>query len=153
VAITLRVNDQEYAVDAGPMTPLVTVLREQLGLTGTKMACGEGFCGSCLVRVDGEPLASCLLPIGLVGDRPVQTIEALAPDAANLTPLQQALKDHDAVQCGMCFPGMIMTLTDLLRRHPQPDAATVRDELTGNICRCTGYELIIEAAVAAGGAR
>jgi carbon-monoxide dehydrogenase small subunit len=147
VTVTLTVNGQEHAIDAGPMTPLATVLRERLGLTGTKLGCGEGFCGSCLVLVDGEPLASCLLPIGLVGDRRVTTIEGLADDALSLTPLQQALKDHDAVQCGMCFPGMIMTLTDLLRRRPQPDAPSIRDELTGNICRCTGYERIIEAVL------
>ena len=147
--IRLRINGLEQRVDAAPMTPLAVVLREQLGLTGTKLACGEGFCGSCLVRVDGEPLASCLLPIGLVGDRAVQTIEAVAPDAEKLSGLQQAFKDHDVVQCGMCFPGMVMTLSDLLERDPDADAAAIRRELTGNICRCTGYERIIAAALAA----
>jgi aerobic carbon-monoxide dehydrogenase small subunit len=150
VTESLRINDRDYVVDAGPMTPLATVLREQLGLTGTKVACSEGFCGSCLVRVAGEPVASCLLPVGLVGNRPIQTIEAVAPDAGHLTPVQQALKDHDVVQCGMCFPGMIMTLSDLLQRRPDADAGAIRRELTGNLCRCTGYELIIGAALAAG---
>lgn len=153
MATALIVNDQLCSVDAPPLTPLVTVLRDELGLTGTKQACGEGFCGSCLVRVDGRPMASCLLPLGLVGERRVHTIEALAPGQSELTPIQQALKEHDAVQCGMCFPGMVMTLADLLARDPQPDARTVRSELTGNICRCTGYERIIEATLAAAQAR
>lgn len=150
MSLTIHVNGEPHVLDISPLTPLARVLREQLALTGTKVACGEGFCGSCLVRVDGLPLASCLLPVGLLGDRPVQTIEALAGDGDRLTPLQQALKDHDAVQCGMCFPGMVMTLSHLLERDADPDAQAVREALTGNICRCTGYERIVQAALDAG---
>lgn len=150
MSLTIHVNGEARVVDAAPMTSLAVVLREQLALTGTKLACAEGFCGSCLVRVDEVPVASCLLPVGLLGERRVQTIEAVAPPGARLTSLQQALKDHDAVQCGMCFPGMIMTLSHLLEREPLPAAETVRAELTGNICRCTGYERIVQAALDAG---
>jgi carbon-monoxide dehydrogenase small subunit len=152
--LSLTVNGEARAVDAPPLAPLASVLRDQLALTGTKVACGEGFCGSCLVWVDGEPLASCLLPIGLVGERAIVTIEGMAPGSQSLTPLQQALKDHDAVQCGMCFPGMVMTLTHLLERVSAPAPEAVRESLTGNICRCTGYERIVEATVELGrGAR
>jgi aerobic carbon-monoxide dehydrogenase small subunit len=147
--IAFTVNGQERTVDAPPLTPLSTVLRERLHLTGTKVACEEGFCGACTVLVDDEPAASCLVPVAHVAGRSVRTVESLAA-GAELSPLQAALQANDAVQCGMCFPGVLMSLTALLARDPAPGEEAVREALVGNICRCTGYEQIVEAAVAAG---
>jgi carbon-monoxide dehydrogenase small subunit len=147
--IAFTVNGQERTVDAPPLTPLSTVLRERLHLTGTKVACEEGFCGACTVLVDDEPAASCLVPIALVAGHCVRTVESLAA-GAELSPLQAALQANDAVQCGMCFPGVLMSLTALLARDPAPGEEAVREALVGNICRCTGYERIVEAALAAG---
>ena len=147
--IAFTVNGQERTVDAPPLTPLSTVLRERLHLTGTKVACEEGFCGACTVLVDDEPAASCLVPIALVAGRCVRTVESLAA-GAELSPLQAALQANDAVQCGMCFPGVLMSLTALLAADPAPGEEAVREALVGNICRCTGYEAIVEAALTAG---
>jgi carbon-monoxide dehydrogenase small subunit len=147
--IAFTVNGQERTVDAPPLTPLSTVLRERLHLTGTKVACEEGFCGACTVLVDDEPAASCLVPVAHVAGRSVRTVESLAA-GAELSPLQAALQANDAVQCGMCFPGVLMSLTALLARDPAPGEEAVREALVGNICRCTGYERIVEAALAAG---
>jgi carbon-monoxide dehydrogenase small subunit len=142
-------NGRPRTVDAAPLTPLSTVLREHLGLTGTKVACEEGFCGACIVLVDDEPAAACLTPVAYVEGRSVRTIESVAA-GDELSPLQAALQANDAVQCGMCFPGVVMSLTALLERDPSPDDAAVRTALVGNICRCTGYERIVQAALAAG---
>ena len=147
--VTIRVNGEERRVDAPPMTALATVLRDGIGLTGTKLVCGEGFCGACLVELDGEAVPSCLVPVGLLDGRAVRTVEGRTRPGAALDPVQQALKDADAVQCGMCFPGMITALHALLRRNPEPSADDVRAHLSGNICRCTGYERIVEAALSA----
>jgi aerobic-type carbon monoxide dehydrogenase small subunit (CoxS/CutS family) len=147
--ISFTVNGRDRTVDAPPLTPLSTVLRERLHLTGTKVACEEGFCGACTVLVDDEPATSCLVPVAHVAGRSVRTVESLA-DGDDLSPLQAALQANDAVQCGMCFPGVLMSLTALLARDPAPAEEAVRDALVGNICRCTGYEQIVEAAVAAG---
>jgi carbon-monoxide dehydrogenase small subunit len=144
--IAFELNGRRRAVDAAPLTPLATVLRESLNLTGTKVACEEGFCGACTVLVDDEPAASCLVPIAHVEGRAVRTVESLAA-GDELSPLQEAMKTVDVVQCGMCFPGVLMSLTALLDRDPQPDDAAVRAALVGNICRCTGYERIVEAAL------
>ncbi|MDQ0475206.1 (2Fe-2S)-binding protein [Labrys wisconsinensis] len=141
----LTVNGEERASRSGPMTPLLDVLREEFFLTGAKAVCREGFCGACTVHLDGEPVASCLVPLGAAAGREVRTVEALA--AGGLSRLQQAMEDHDAVQCGMCFPGMLMTLTDFLRHTPAPTRAEVKAALAGNICRCTGYERIVDAAL------
>jgi aerobic carbon-monoxide dehydrogenase small subunit len=147
--IAFTVNGRDRTVDAPPLTPLSTVLRETLHLTGTKVACEEGFCGACTVLVDDEPATSCLVPVAHVAGRSVRTVESLA-DGDDLSPLQAALQANDAVQCGMCFPGVLMSLTALLARDPAPAEEAVREALVGNICRCTGYEQIVEAAVAAG---
>ncbi|MEW9518124.1 (2Fe-2S)-binding protein [Streptomyces tubercidicus] len=149
----LTVNGEERSVGASPMTDLASVLREELALTGTKLVCGEGFCGACLVEVDGETVPACLVPVGLVEGHDVWTIESVAPPGEPLSTVQQALKDNDAVQCGMCFPGMVMSLTGLLRVNPDPTADNIRAHLSGNICRCTGYERIVEAALAAAAAQ
>ncbi|HEX5195036.1 MAG TPA: (2Fe-2S)-binding protein [Solirubrobacteraceae bacterium] len=133
-----------------PLTSLAQVLRETLLLTGTKLACGEGFCGSCTVHLDGEPVLACLTPIALVDGRAVATVEGLEPDG-HWSALQQAMAERDAVQCGMCFPGMLMTLTAFLRDEAEAGRAvtadSVRAALTGNVCRCTGYQAIVEATL------
>jgi carbon-monoxide dehydrogenase small subunit len=144
--IEFRLNDRQTHVDAAPMASLASVLREQLALTGTKVACGEGFCGSCTILLDDQPAPACLLPVAHVAGRAVRTVEGLAPNA-RLSPLQQALADVDAVQCGMCFPGIVMSLTALLERTPRPTRPQVRDALVGNICRCTGYERVVSAVL------
>lgn len=149
----ITVNGETRTVASGGVTPLADVLRDELHLTGTKVACGEGFCGSCMVLVDGRPMVSCLLPVGTLADRDVHTIESFAPAESPLTPLQQALKDNDAVQCGMCFPGMVVSLSAMLEDNPTPNDDDVRTALVGNICRCTGYERIVEAALGVSGAR
>lgn len=144
--LDLTINGESLHMAIDPRLPLVDLLRDHLRLTGAKAVCREGFCGACLVQVDGVPLPACLLPVGSLTGRAVVTIEAMGtPDAPN--PVQQALLDHDAVQCGMCFPGMVMTLTHLLATTPAPTRAMVKTALVGNICRCTGYERIIDAAL------
>jgi carbon-monoxide dehydrogenase small subunit len=149
VAVELTVNGVRCTTRADPLTALARVLREELHLTGTKTACSEGFCGSCTVLVDDAPAVSCLLPVGLASGRAVRTVESLAPPGGELSPLQQAMQDGDAVQCGMCFPGILMTLTAVLERGGRPSADEVRAALVGNICRCTGYERVVAAALAA----
>jgi carbon-monoxide dehydrogenase small subunit len=148
MAIQLNVNGEERMSIHDPMTPLVDVLRDEFHLTGAKTVCREGFCGACLVMVDGSPTLSCLLPAGLAEARDIRTVEAFS-SGGTLSALQQAFLDHDAVQCGMCFPGMLMTLTEFLEREPEPTRESVKAVLAGNICRCTGYERIVDAALSA----
>jgi carbon-monoxide dehydrogenase small subunit len=148
MAVSLIVNGDTHGYHGDPMTPLVEVLRNDLLLTGCKPVCGEGFCGACMVHVDGKPTVSCLCPVGLAAGREIATIESLAADGV-LNPIQQAFEDLDAVQCGMCFPGMVMTLTAALDRNPGADRAAFKAALSGNICRCTGYERIVDAALVA----
>lgn len=146
---TLRVNGEAHEVVLRATDTLDRVLREQLGLTGTKVGCELGECGACTVLVDGAPTLSCLtLALEVVGAT-IRTIEGVAgPDG--LHPLQQAFLDHGAAQCGYCTPGMIMSGLALLQRQPTPDAAAVREALVGNLCRCTGYVKIVDAVVDAG---
>jgi carbon-monoxide dehydrogenase small subunit len=147
--IALTVNGDRHELDVPGFTPLATVLREALGLTGTKVACFEGFCGACVVLVDGRTVASCLLPVTLADGADVLTVEGLAAPDGALSPVQQTMLDHGGVQCGACTPGVLMTLTSLLADEPDPTEAEVREALAGNICRCTGYTAIVEAALAA----
>lgn len=142
----LQVNCEERHSASDPLTPLVDVLRDELFLTGAKAVCREGFCGACTVMLDGRPVVSCLMPLGLAAGCDVRTVESLAPDDV-LSPLQRALEQHDAVQCGMCFPGMVISLTAFLTSHPNPSRNDVKAALSGNICRCTGYERIVDAAM------
>lgn len=144
VSITLTVNGQQQAIDVAPHHTLLEVLRDDLGLTGTKECCSEGECGACTVILDGEAVDSCLV-LGVEADgRSVQTIEGLAADG-KLSPLQQAFLDHGAVQCGFCIPGMIMSAKYLLDTNPNPTEAEIKEGLAGNLCRCAGYSRIIAA--------
>jgi aerobic carbon-monoxide dehydrogenase small subunit len=144
----LLVNGEERASEAPPLTPLVDVLREEFALTGAKAVCREGFCGACTVLMNGRTVLSCLTPLASAEGCAVITIEGVAK-GRNLSPVQQALEDFDAVQCGMCFPGMVITLTAFLQERADPTAAEIKAALAGNVCRCTGYERIVEAALAA----
>jgi carbon-monoxide dehydrogenase small subunit len=143
--LRLNINGEDRLSSSDPMTPLVDVLRDEFFLTGAKVVCREGFCGACTVLLDGRPVVSCLMPVGLADGCAVLTVESLAPDGV-LSPLQQAMEQYDAVQCGMCFPGMLMSLTSFFERTPNPTREDIKAALVGNICRCTGYERIIDAA-------
>lgn len=137
-------NGQEVDLEVDPSATLVEVLRDQLGLTGTKVGCSAGDCGSCTVLIDGQPFASCLVPAPRVEGREVVTVEGLA-QGEQLHPLQEAFLDEGAVQCGFCTPGMLMTAKALLDRNPNPSRQEIREAIAGNLCRCTGYEQIIDA--------
>src|SRR5215467_9788001 len=142
--LTLRVNGEEHQLLAPVHKTLLEVLREDMGLTGTKHGCELGECGTCTVLVDGEPQLSCLLlPIQLEG-REVTTIEGLG-GPADLHPLQQAFAELGAAQCGYCTPGMLLAASALLERTPRPDREEIKAALAGNLCRCTGYWKIVEA--------
>src|SRR5450756_345172 len=134
----LRINSRIERIEVDPERSLLSVLRDDLDLTGTKYGCGEGQCGACTVLLDGEPIASCLIRIGAVGDRQIVTIEGLALDA-KLHPLQQAFLDVDAMQCGYCSPGMILAGVGLLQTNPDPTEEEIVRALQGNICRCGTY--------------
>jgi aerobic-type carbon monoxide dehydrogenase small subunit (CoxS/CutS family) len=140
----LLVNGKRRAIDADAGATLLSVLRDQLGLTGTKFGCGEGQCRACTVLLDGKPIHSCLTPVGEAAQKKITTIEGLAKDG-RLHPLQQAFLDAEALQCGYCTSGMIMTAVALLREHPDPNEQTIREFMQGNICRCGTYPRIIEA--------
>ncbi len=146
MAVELTINGETRRFDVDPRTTLLDVLRDDCRLTGAKAVCREGFCGACMVLVYGEAVPSCLRPVGLLEGAEITTIEGLAPfEQPNA--VQRALLEHDVVQCGMCFPGMVVTLTSFLEQTPSPSRAEVKSALTGNICRCTGYERIVEAVM------
>lgn len=149
--IAFTVNGRRHELDVPAFEPLASVLREELGLTGTKVGCFEGFCGACVVVVDRRTVASCLFPVTLADGAEITTVEGLAAADGTLGTVQQALLDAGGVQCGACTPGVLMTLTDLLGESASPTEDEVREALAGNICRCTGYTKILEAALAAAG--
>ena len=132
------------ADDVWPGESLLYVLREQMGMPGSKNACEQGECGSCTVYLDGVAVCSCLVAAGQAQGRDVRTVEGLA-EGENLHPIQQAFLDAGAVQCGFCTPGLLVATDDLLRRNGQPTDPEIREALAGNLCRCTGYEKIMEA--------
>ena len=144
-SIRFTVNGKVRQLETEPERPLLEVLREDLGLTGTKYGCGEGQCGACTVLLDGTPVLSCITKVQAVRERGVTTIEGLAGDRA-LHPVQQAFVEEGAVQCGYCTPGMILQTVALLARHPQPGDAQIVEALNGNLCRCNDYHRI-QAAV------
>jgi carbon-monoxide dehydrogenase small subunit len=146
--IEFMINGQQAAVEVPPMKRLLDVLREDLALTGTKEGCGEGECGSCSVRMNGELVNSCLVPILQADGARIETVEGLAIDA-ELHPLQKAFLECGGAQCGICTPGMLMAATHLLAHNPHPTMEEIREGLAGNLCRCTGFIKIFESVVAA----
>lgn len=142
--ISLKINGETICIGVQPHWTLLKLIREELGLIGTKEGCGEGECGSCTVLLDGKPINSCLVLAMDVDGKTVTTIEGLA-EGQKLHPLQTAFVEKGAIQCGFCTPGMILTAKGLLDRQPLPSEKEIRSEIAGNLCRCTGYAKIIEA--------
>ena len=142
--IELTVNGSRRSVFVHPMERLLDVLRHELGLTGAKEGCGEGECGSCSVLLDGQLVNSCLVPIAQANGSNLLTIEGLTGDE-RLHPLQQSFLSCNGAQCGICTPGMILAAVHLLDKHPEPTLDEIREGLSGNLCRCTGYSQIFEA--------
>jgi len=147
-SITLTVNDRKVTAEVEPRTLLVQFLREHLGLTGTHVGCDTSQCGACVVHVDGAAMKSCTMLAVQANGRAVTTIEGLAKDGT-LHPMQEAFREHHALQCGFCTPGMIMSAIDLVNRNPDPSETDIRHGLEGNLCRCTGYHNIVKAIAAA----
>ncbi len=143
-SIRLTVNGKSYAVDADPQTSLLSVLREQLDLTGSKYGCGEGQCGACTVLIDGKAQRSCITKVGTVSQKQITTIEGLA-SGDQLHPVQSAFLEAGAMQCGYCTSGMIMSAVALLQRNPAPKESEIIDFMDGNICRCGTYPRIVSA--------
>ncbi|MFM7232297.1 MAG: (2Fe-2S)-binding protein [bacterium] len=141
----LNVNGEERTVESHPMRRLLDVLREDCGLTGTKEGCGEGECGACTVLIDGEPVCSCLVPAVQAEGATIVTVEGLSGDH----PLQRALMREIGSQCGICTPGVVLAALDLVESPKRPTLERIRERLAGNLCRCTGYEAIHRAVIAA----
>jgi aerobic-type carbon monoxide dehydrogenase small subunit (CoxS/CutS family) len=138
--ITLNVNGRSIEVDVDPQTPLLWVLRDTVGLTGTKYGCGMALCGACTVHLDGEPIRSCVTPVSAIGDQKITTIEGLSKD--RIHPVQQAWMEIDVPQCGYCQSGQIMSAAALLAKTPKPTDADIDAAMAGNICRCGTYQRI-----------
>jgi len=142
--VRVRINGEWREAETWPGASLLTFLRDDLHLLGTKNACEQGECGSCSVWLDGEVVVACLVLAAQAEGRDVRTIEGQG-DEASPGPVQQAFVDAGAVQCGFCTPGLVVAVTDLLQRDPDPSEATIRETLAGNLCRCTGYQKIVDA--------
>lgn len=143
-SVSMKVNGKAVSADVENRTLLVHYLRENLGLTGTHVGCDTSQCGACTVHLDGQAIKSCTMLAVQAEGAEVRTIEGLA-DGDELHPVQAAFKEHHGLQCGFCTPGMIMSAVDMLRRIPKPDEETIRAQLDGNLCRCTGYHNIVKA--------
>jgi isoquinoline 1-oxidoreductase subunit alpha len=141
--IKLTVNGQEHEVDAAPDTPLLWVLRDYVGLTGTKFGCGQALCGACTVHIDGQPVRACVTPVSTVGTRRVLTIEGLSADRSHA--VQKAWLEFDVPQCGYCQSGQIMSAAALLAKNPKPSDADIDSAMSGNLCRCGTYPRIRKA--------
>jgi isoquinoline 1-oxidoreductase alpha subunit len=144
MAFTIKVNGEAHEVDVDDDTPLLWVLRDVLGMTGTKFGCGMALCGACTVHLDGEPIRSCVTTVDTIGDSEVTTIEAIGGTAAGAK-IQQAWLDHQVPQCGYCQSGQIMSAAALLAGNPHPTDSDINDAMSGNICRCGTYVRIREA--------
>jgi carbon-monoxide dehydrogenase small subunit len=144
--ITLTINGSAHRLSVAPALVLADLLRETLGMTGTKLSCDQGVCGACTVLIDGKPVAACTEFAFLADGKSVTTIEGVATAPGELHPIQTAFIEAAAFQCGFCTSGMILLLKGLLDREPDPDEATLRQWVSSNICRCTGYEVILDAA-------
>jgi len=149
--IALSVNRVRYEEEVEVRLTLADFLRRQLGLTGTHLGCEHGVCGACTILLDGQSARACLMLAVQANQREVTTVEGLAPGPDRLHPLQQAFRDHHGLQCGFCTPGILMTLMEFLERNPDPTEQEVRIAISGNLCRCTGYQGIVDAALAAAG--
>ncbi|MES2602582.1 MAG: (2Fe-2S)-binding protein [Pseudomonadota bacterium] len=152
VSISLTVNDERVSAQVLPRLNLADFLRDQLGLTGTHVGCEHGVCGACTVRVNGDIVRACLLLAVQAENASVQTIEGLS-DSGEVSDLQGAFRDRNALQCGYCTPGMLMAAQDILIHEPQADREQIREHLSGNYCRCTGYHAIVDAVEATARAR
>ncbi|HLG80009.1 MAG TPA: (2Fe-2S)-binding protein [Bradyrhizobium sp.] len=152
MAIRLEVNGERIDANVLPRLNLADFLREHLQLTGTHVGCEHGVCGACTVRVNGEIVRACLILVVQASGKVVQTIEGLS-DSGEIADLQSAFRERNALQCGYCTPAMLMTAQDLLRRQPQPSREQIREHLSGNYCRCTGYHAIVDAVEAVALAR
>jgi carbon-monoxide dehydrogenase small subunit len=147
IAIALTVNGETVKTSVEPRIHLADFLREQIGLTGTHLGCEHGVCGACTVRLDGRIVRACLTLAVQADGKTVETIEGLS-DTGEIADLQAAFRDRNALQCGYCTPGMLITASDLLMQNPMPDRETIREHLSGNYCRCTGYQAIVDAVEA-----
>jgi aerobic-type carbon monoxide dehydrogenase small subunit (CoxS/CutS family) len=152
VRIEVEINGDAYAGEVEPRTLLSDFIRHEAGLTGTHVGCEHGVCGACTVQLDGETVRSCLMLAAQANGRSVLTVEGLA-DGGALHPLQQAFHEHHALQCGFCTPGFLLSAEALLRERPDPTEREVREALAGNLCRCTGYEGIVNAVLDVAGRR
>ncbi len=146
-AITLKINKENYEVDVDPQTPLLWVIRDHVGLVGTKFGCGIAQCGACTVHLNGTAVRSCSLPVSSVGSSEITTIEGLAEKANH--PLQEAWREHDVPQCGYCQAGQIMTAASLLAQNPNPTDQEIENTMNGNLCRCATYNKIKDAVKSA----
>jgi aerobic carbon-monoxide dehydrogenase small subunit len=149
IDITFSVNGERTRLRVEPRRTLADALREDCGLTGTHLGCEHGVCGACTVLVDGEPVRACLMFAVQADGSSITTVEGLQGADGELHPLQEAFVVHHGLQCGFCTPGMLMSALHLLDTHPDPDRTTIRAEMSGNICRCTGYQGIVDAIHAA----
>ena len=149
INISLRVNGEDVRATVPSRLNLVDFLREELSLTGSHVGCEHGVCGACTVLLDGHSVRGCLTLAVQADGKSVETVEGLAPSSTELNTLQQAFWDNHGLQCGFCTPGILMTLTEFLQDNPDPSEAEVREALSGNICRCTGYQGIVDAALEA----
>jgi carbon-monoxide dehydrogenase small subunit len=147
--VRFELNGERRELSVRANTRLIDLLRDGLGLTGTKEACSVGVCGACSVLIDGQLMSACLLPAAFVDGSRVTTIEGLAPDEEHLSPVQDAFIRHGGFQCGICTPGQIVAATALLQEHSRPTAEQVKSWMMGNLCRCTGYYKIVESVLAA----
>ena len=150
VQLHLKVNGMEHKIEVEPRRTLLELIREDLELTGTKEGCSLGECGTCTVLLDGRPIKSCITLAVQANGREVTTIEGLEGSDGTLHPLQQAFMEHGAIQCGFCTPGMVLSAKALLDENPRPTEMEVRQAIAGNLCRCTGYQKIVEAILAVG---
>ncbi len=148
--IRFKCNGRPVEMEVAPEARVLDVLRDGLGLTGTKEGCGRGECGACTILLDGKPVNSCLLLAGKIEGREIVTIEGIAGEDGSLHPIQEAFLDKGAVQCGFCTPGMILSAAALLDEKSAPEVEDVEEALSGNLCRCTGYGKIVEAVLEAG---
>jgi carbon-monoxide dehydrogenase small subunit len=146
-SVALTVNGKPYQREVEARITLADFLRHELGLTGTHLGCEHGVCGACTVLLDGHSARSCLTFAVQANGREITTVEGLAAPDGELNVLQQAFRDNHGLQCGFCTPGMLITLTELLRENPEPSEHEIRDVLSGNLCRCTGYAGIVAAAL------